>query len=52
MSNPDGTARPLAVLRFVLRHPRRIAKLAQLGAGLRLAVRNSTAPVLAALARP
>ena len=51
MSNPDGTARPLAVLRFVLRHPRRIAKLAQLGAGLRLAVRNSTAPVLAALAR-
>lgn len=52
MSNPDGTARPAAVLRFVLRRPRRIVALARLGAGLRAAVKSSTAPVLAALRRP
>ena len=51
MSNPDGTANPRAVLRFVLTHPRRIPKLARLGAGMRLAVRNSTAAALAALSR-
>jgi adenosylhomocysteine nucleosidase len=49
MSNPDGTARPAAVLRFVLRRPRRIVTLARLGAGLRAAVRSSTESVLAAL---
>jgi adenosylhomocysteine nucleosidase len=50
MSRADGTPDPWAVVRFLVKHPLRIPKLARLGAGMRLAVRNSTAPALAALA--
>jgi nucleoside phosphorylase len=49
MSNPDGTARPAAVLRFLLRHPQRIGKLVRLGADMRAAVVSSTAAALRSL---
>jgi nucleoside phosphorylase len=50
MSRPDGTPDPRAILRFLLRHPLRIPKLAKLGAGMRAAVERSTSAALAALA--
>ena len=49
LSNPDGSPRPGAALRYVLRRPWRIPKLARLGKGMQLAVRASTAPLLALL---
>jgi adenosylhomocysteine nucleosidase len=50
MSRPDGTPNPGAILRFLVRHPLRIPKLAKLGAGTRAAVQRSTSAALAALA--
>jgi adenosylhomocysteine nucleosidase len=49
MSRPDGTPDPRAILRFLMRHPLRIPKLAKLGAGMRVAVERSTRAALAAL---
>lgn len=37
LSRPDGTPDPRAVVRFVLRHPRRIGHLVRLGRDLRIA---------------
>lgn len=42
MSNPDGTAKPGAVARYVLRRPWRMPTMAKLGRGMQAAVRTST----------
>jgi adenosylhomocysteine nucleosidase len=49
LSNADGTANVRNVVRFLVRHPRRIPALVRLGAALRAAGRASTGAALAAL---
>lgn len=41
MSRQDGTPDPRAVLRYVVRHPHRIPRLARMGRGARLATRRA-----------
>jgi hypothetical protein len=49
MAKPDGTADVSAVARYVLRHPNRLPKMAELGRGMKRAVAASTAATLDAL---
>lgn len=49
MAKPDGTADPGAVARYLVRHPLRIPKLAELNRGMGRAVATSTAATLRAL---
>jgi nucleoside phosphorylase len=49
MAKPDGTADPGAVARYLVRHPLRIPKLAELNRGMGRAVAASTAATLRAL---
>ena len=49
MAKPDGTADVPAVVRYVLRHPKRLPKMAELGKGMKRAVATSTGAALDAL---
>lgn len=48
--NQDGTARPGAVVRYVLRYPHRIPKMASLGKDVKLATERAADAAIAALA--
>ena len=52
MGNSDGTADLGSVVRFVVRRPHRIPKLAELAKGLRAAVGTTTDATLAAIGQP
>jgi adenosylhomocysteine nucleosidase len=49
LSNPDGSARPGAVVKYVVTRPWRVPTLARLGRGMQAAVKNSTELLLATL---
>ena len=50
LSRQDGTPDPRAVLRYVLRHPTRVPRLARMGKDVRRATRRAATAALAALA--
>jgi adenosylhomocysteine nucleosidase len=52
LAGPDGSARPAAVARFVVRHPTRVPHLARLGRDLRTATRAAAAAAVEACRRP
>jgi nucleoside phosphorylase len=52
LSRMDGTPDPLAVLRYVLRHPRRIPGLVRMGRGAQLATERAADAALSALSSP
>ncbi|MGQ0832851.1 MAG: phosphorylase family protein [Microthrixaceae bacterium] len=49
MSNQDGTPNPRAVLRYVLRHPHHVPRLASLAKGARLATERAADAAIAAV---
>jgi len=50
MSNQDGTPNPRAVLRYLLRHPHHVPRLATLAKGARLATERAADAAIAAVA--
>lgn len=49
MSNQDGTPNPRAVIRYVLRHPHHVPRLAKLGKGAKLATTRAADAAIAAV---
>jgi hypothetical protein len=50
LSNQDGTANPGNVIRYVLRHPQRLPRMAAMGKNAKLATETAADAAIAAVA--
>jgi hypothetical protein len=52
MSNQDGTPNPRAILRYIVRHPHHLPRMAKMGSNVKLATTRAADAAIAALRAP